>query len=122
MMAHVRTDSSAALAISQRVGLGKVRHLQAKYIWIQERHTGGSLVLHKVKGELNPADLLTRRLPEVIRHMHFSASDFERRGGEVEATGRQVSNVARVSRNRSVEHAPVSYWITRSLGESCVWF
>ena len=58
--ARVHTDSSAALAIYQRVGLGKVRHLQVQYLWIQERHTDGSLGLHKVKGELNPADMLTK--------------------------------------------------------------
>ena len=39
LRAVVRSDSSAALAISQRVGLGKVRHLEVQYLWIQERHS-----------------------------------------------------------------------------------
>ena len=34
MSAIVRSDSSAALAISQRLGLGKVRHLQTQHSWI----------------------------------------------------------------------------------------
>ena len=59
----MRSDSSAALAISQRVGLGKVRHIDVQYLGLQERHAAKELVLRKVLGEENPADLLTKGVP-----------------------------------------------------------
>ena len=37
LKAVVRSDSSAALAMPQMVGLGKVRHLEVQYQWIQEK-------------------------------------------------------------------------------------
>ena len=93
----VRSDSSAALAISQRVGLGRVRHIQVQYLWIQERHYEGSLGLSKVKGEQNPADMLTKGVPQEILSRHMRASDMEPRGGLLTTTGREL-DIRRVSR------------------------
>ena len=31
------SDASAAIAIAQRSGLGKLRHIQTRYLWLQER-------------------------------------------------------------------------------------
>ena len=56
----VRSDSSAALAISQRVGLGKVRHIQVQYLWIQERHYEGSLSLHFQQAHWKAAEKIGR--------------------------------------------------------------
>ncbi len=39
--ATVHSDASAALAIAQRQGLGKLRHLRVQFLWIQERVRGG---------------------------------------------------------------------------------
>ena len=83
LSAVVRSDSSAALAISQRVGLGKVRHLQVQYLWIQERHSEGSLTFQKVKGEINLADLLTKGVPQEILKRHVAAAGIELRGGRI---------------------------------------
>ena len=80
LRAVVRSDSSAALAISQRVGLGKVRHLQVQYLWIQERHSAKELDLRKVKGEQNPADLLTKGVPREVLQRHVAAAGMEMRG------------------------------------------
>ena len=33
----VHTDSSAALGIVSRVGIGRTRHIQVQYLWLQER-------------------------------------------------------------------------------------
>ena len=33
----VMSDSTAASGFSQRVGLGQVRHVQTRYLWVQER-------------------------------------------------------------------------------------
>ena len=90
----VRSDSSAALAISQRMGLSKARHIQVQYFWIQERHSEGSLNLSKVKGELNPADMLTKGVPQEILSRHMRTADMEPRGGSLITTGREVSQAS----------------------------
>ena len=46
--AVVHSDASAALAIAQRKGLGKVRHLKVQYLWIQDRIKHGDLAVMKV--------------------------------------------------------------------------
>ena len=59
---RVWTDSSAALGICSRQGLGKLRHIDIQTLWIQEKVRTKQIVLKKVRGEVNPADLLTKHL------------------------------------------------------------
>ena len=56
----VWTDSSAAMGICTRQGLGKLRHIDTQALWIQEKVRTKQIVLRKVKGDVNPADLLTK--------------------------------------------------------------
>ena len=67
------SDASAAIAISQRTGLGKLRHIQTQYLWIQERVAHKEIGLQTVLGTENPADLLTKHLPRAIveKHLEF---------------------------------------------------
>ena len=64
MKANVRvwTDSSAAIGICGRSGLGKLRHVQTHTLWVQERVRTGAIQLRKVNGLVNPADLFTKHL------------------------------------------------------------
>ena len=57
---RVWTDSSAALGICSRQGLGKLRHLDTHTLWVQQAVRSKRLVMKKVSGEENPADLLTK--------------------------------------------------------------
>ena len=57
---RVWTDSSAAIGICSRQGLGKLRHLDAHTLWIQQAVRLGRVDLRKVDGESNPADVLTK--------------------------------------------------------------
>ena len=57
---RVWTDSSAAIGICSRQGLGKLRHLDAHTLWIQQAVRLGRIDLRKVDGESNPADILTK--------------------------------------------------------------
>lgn len=59
---RVWTDSSAAMGISQRQGLGKLRLIDTQALWIQSKVRDGSVELRKVRGEVNPADLFTKHL------------------------------------------------------------
>ena len=59
---RVWTDSSAAIGICGRSGLGKLRHGQTHTLWVQERVRTVAIKLRKVHGEVNLADLLTEHL------------------------------------------------------------
>ena len=52
-------DSSAAIGICRRTGIGRVRHLGAGPLWVQERVRAGDFALVKHPGAENPADILT---------------------------------------------------------------
>ena len=68
---RVHTDAEAAKGIASRVGLGKTRHISVHYLWVQERIRSGDMELHKVRGEANPADLMTKYMNSqtIIHHM-----------------------------------------------------
>ena len=59
---EILTDASAAKGIASRRGLGKVRHLEVHYLWVQDHVANGTFCLRKVWGKENPADLLTKYL------------------------------------------------------------
>ena len=67
----VHTDANATLGIVQRLGVGKLRHLNVQYLWIQERVRSGDVNIAKVPGFDNPADLLTKHVTaeELERHL-----------------------------------------------------
>ena len=59
---RVSLDSATAKSIASRSGVGKVRHLDTKQLWVQEAVRTGRLFLRKVRGDANPANLLTKPL------------------------------------------------------------
>ena len=59
----VLTDSSACKGICQRVGLGKIRHIDVALLWLQDLVRKGRISMRKVLGKSNPADMLTKYLP-----------------------------------------------------------
>ncbi len=58
-MLRVGLDSSAALGIVRRVGLGKLKHVDTKYLWVQHARKQGRLSVFKIDGKLNGANLMT---------------------------------------------------------------
>ena len=57
---RVWVDSSAAKSMSARIGLGKVRHMEVKYLWLQEAVRDKRIMVKKILGTQNPADALTK--------------------------------------------------------------
>ena len=53
MPLRIWTDSSAAIGICQRQGLGKVGHLDIQTLWIQQAVRADRVYLKKVHGESN---------------------------------------------------------------------
>ena len=69
--AKVCTDANAAIGIVHRQGLGKTRHVDVQYLWVQQEVYEGRLNVEKVGTQENMADLLTKALEAdaINRHM-----------------------------------------------------
>ena len=55
-------DSSAAMGTARRKGVGKIKQLETRTLWVQDQVARGRIILNKIDGESNPADLLTKYL------------------------------------------------------------
>ena len=90
-------DASAALAIVARRGLGKLRHLDTNYLWIQEKAAKGDLNFNKVAGADNGA-VFSRKPCRGMRYRatsitvcpeyHATGNKFERFRGFLELISR----------------------------------
>ena len=56
----VRSDSSAAIGISNRLGLGATRHLSVRHLWVQHKVQEEEVTFEKQDGKKNVADLGTK--------------------------------------------------------------
>ena len=66
---EMHTDSSAGKSIASRQGIGKVRHLDTKFLWLQQAVFTKRLTIKKIKGTENPGDIPTK---------YLSASEMQR--------------------------------------------
>ena len=71
------TDTSAARGIIHREGLGKLRHLETGYSWLQAAVKNNRLQVRKVLCTENPADLFTKPLTyqEALPHTDLLLSN-----------------------------------------------
>ena len=56
----VHTDSTAAIGIFSRRGLGKTRHIEVQYLWIQQSVHKKEFAVKKIGTNDNPTDVLTK--------------------------------------------------------------
>ena len=75
---EIHTDSSSAKSFAARRGLGRLRHVQTRYLWVQERLACKHLRLFKVPGDENPADAMTKSLASSVleKHLRFAGQRF----------------------------------------------
>jgi len=85
----VYSDSSAALAFASRRGLGTMRHIETRYLWLQERVARGHLTVHKVGTLENVADFLTKAVAGNVLDKHMETLGFVYRVGR-SAKAKQV--------------------------------
>jgi hypothetical protein len=78
---RVHTDSSAAKGMANRRGLGKTRHIDTQYLWVQERLQAGDFTLLKEGTNDNVGDLFTKHLEQI------KSADFTGRLGYVPREG-----------------------------------
>ena len=60
----VETDSKAATGMCSRTGVGKTRHIQVRWLWIQDEIRDKIVRRRKVRGTDNEADMGTTDLDE----------------------------------------------------------
>ena len=58
-----RSDSSAARGMTQRQGIGRVRHMDAAMLWIQQKERDKIIQVGPIPTDLNSADIGTKNLP-----------------------------------------------------------
>ena len=63
MQLRLKTDSSVANALSQRLGVGKMKHMQTRFLWLQQAVQWGQLIIVPVPTKLNYADIYTKAVP-----------------------------------------------------------
>jgi hypothetical protein len=78
----LRTDSSGAKAFAERRGLGQLRHISVRYIWLQDRLTAKHLAIRKIRGEDNSADVLTKALSQEVHERWLRELGCQRRISE----------------------------------------
>ena len=59
-----RSDSSAARGMTQRQGIGRVRHIDASMLWIQQKERDKILTVAAIPTDLNSSDIGTKNLPK----------------------------------------------------------
>jgi hypothetical protein len=108
---EVHADSSAAIGICNRSGIGKVRHLAVAQLWVQDLVRSKTCRLFKVLGTENPADLLTKPLARAEIDGHLGRLGLRRATGRAETAPRADAAVDttladRAARARSARLAP----------------
>ena len=82
---RVFSDATAAIGISKRRGLGKIRHLHTADLWVQEQIRSERVILEKVLGADNPADIFTKYLDHTIMAKALKKMNCEFRTGRAKA-------------------------------------
>ena len=76
---RIWVDSNTAKAIVSRLGLGKVRHMEVRYLWAQEAHKAKLFEVKKIAGTRNPADVLTKAMSagDMVEKLHAVGARFD---------------------------------------------
>jgi hypothetical protein len=72
------TDSTACKGICNRAGIGKLKHIDVQLLWLQDAVRKGRVELVKVRGDVNPADLMTKHLDRTTAEKHLVRLGFIR--------------------------------------------
>ena len=90
---QVYADSSAAIGICRRTGIGRVRHLAVGQLWVQERLREGHFALYKVSGLVNAGDLLTKHLAAAVLGRHLQAMGLALESGRAHSAPKVTADV-----------------------------
>ena len=57
---EVQTDSTSADSLGSRLGVARTKHMQSRWLWVQERVKFGELTIRHVGTNENTSDVLTK--------------------------------------------------------------
>ena len=127
---RLHLDSSAAQGILDRQGLSKVRHIDVNVLWLQEQSAKKVVPLEKIKGTVNPADLMTKNLTTIVMNDHCASLNLQFAEGRAQAAAK-LHSIDRKARQREAveklsaissenwDHGGGDAW--RSRGTGGVW-
>ena len=92
----VQVDANATIGTLHRRGLGKMRHLEVEELWLQQEIRKKKLVVTKIKGTENTADIGTKALKREAAEYFM-----EKMGFETNYEARVRANMSRASATRS---------------------
>ena len=73
----VFTDSNVGKSIVSRFGASrKTKHVELRFLYVQELVASGMIRVRKVSGTLNPADILTKYVPKETLFRHLPTFGF----------------------------------------------
>ena len=87
---RLQLDAAAALAILERRGVGKVRHLDVGTLRFQEKQLRKIIDMHKVPGHLNPGGLLTKHFSRDRIGCYTTMLNYKFIGGFAVGDGRRA--------------------------------
>ena len=76
-----------------RSGIGEVCHLAACQLWVQQRLKDHTCTLSKCRGEVNPADLLTKHLEQAEIAQHLGAMALRSESGRAASAPKLAAEV-----------------------------
>ena len=68
---EIKTDSSSGKGILSRQGCGKVKHLEARQLWLQQKVLDKEVKIVKVPRKENPSDACTHYWSNIDGEKHF---------------------------------------------------
>ena len=103
-------DSSAALQSAKKMGVGKMRHIDIGHLVIQDLVKTRKVIIGKIDGTTNPADILTKYL-KTGEEMKTSATrvglvDLSERGLDIHVTKVGMKSVGAVASNNGSSKKP----------------
>ena len=64
LVVTLHMDSSSGRQVWMRTGVGRIRHLSCRVLWVQQAVASGEVIVRHIAGQLNPADINTKLLSQ----------------------------------------------------------
>ena len=86
----VYADAAAAIGVTKRAGIGRIRHLDVGMLWVQQKQWDKRFTVHKVEGAKNTSDMLIKNVPRELCTEHMGRLRFRRAEGRAAAAAELV--------------------------------
>ena len=104
-----RSDSSAARNLSSRLGIGRIRHIAANLLWLQQKVAAKQIAVTAVPTEINPADVGTKSLSKArlaaLKYIMKMIDHIDERIGKSEFEEGESSMQLKKAVSRQAKHA-----------------